>query len=287
MIQLVLLGVIVGLLLAHLWRRPLRGVEGFADSRTPAPMSDSPDSMDAAGPAGLQPAPAGDEDDPRDLPWIASWSPLDTEARRGQNCTVHQEEPGPDGTVIQYVSKSCESGMAHTRDGDRIVIPDSIPEALRHETIEHERIHISQRRHPEAWMNFYQRNWGFVFHAGPPTEMPRAIVDARRGNPDTWDPDTGGPWPCWNGRWWPVPVYQSPRNPKLRNASTVWFDGWRREVREFPPEAWTQFFGTPSQNEHPHELAAVMIVGEDTVSEAGRRLWSWWRNNKSYMLAKA
>lgn len=284
MIQFIMFGIIIGLLLAYVAQRRPRGVESFV----PAPMSDTPDPMDAVGPAGLHPAPtAGAEDDPRDLPWIASWSPLDAEARRGQNCLVHQEEPGPDGSTIQYVSKSCEDGMAHTRAGDRIVIPDSIPEPMRHETIEHERIHISQRRHPEAWINFYQRNWGFVFHEGPPADMPRAIVDARRGNPDTWDPEMGGPWPCWHGRWWPVPVYNSPRNPKLRNASTVWYDGWRREVREFPPEAWVQFFGTPSQNEHPHELAAVMIVGEDTISEAGRRLWTWWRTNRSFVLRQS
>jgi hypothetical protein len=83
-----------------------------------------------------------------------------------------------------------------------------------------------------------------------------------------------------------VPVYKNPQNPQLRDAVTVWYDGWRREAREFPPEAWIQFFGTPSQNEHPHELAAVMIVGEDTGSEAGRRLWSWWRNNKTFLLQK-
>ena len=286
MLQLVLLGVIVGLALAHLYRKSPRGMEHF---RNPVPATPNDYPLADAGPDALHPPPmAGEqaEDDPRDLPWIASWSPLDREARRGQNCLVMNTEEGPDGTVIQTVSKSCEDGMAHTRAGDRIVIPDSIPEPLRHETVNHELIHIYQRRHPNAWIDFYRRNWSFVFHEGPPTEMPRAVVEARRGNPDTWDPDTGGPWPCWQGRWWPVQIYKSVRDPRLRDATTVWYDGWRHEIRDFPPEVWTQFFGTPSQQEHPHELAAVMIVGEDTVSEAGRRLWAWWRTARYTMLPR-
>lgn len=278
MIQLVLLAIIVGLALAHFL--PTNGKKEHFANRDPSATTDTPDPMESAGPDALHPPPmAGEEaeDDPRDLPWIASWSPLDREARKGQNCLVMNTEEGPDGTVIQTVSKSCEAGMAHTRAGDRIIIPDSIPVPLRHETINHELIHIYQRRTPKAWLDFYRRSWSFQFHSKPPADMPRAIVEARRGNPDTWDPDTGGPWPCWQGRWWPVPIYRSVRDPRLRDATTVFYDGWRHEVREFPPEVWTQFFGTPSQDEHPHELAAVMIVGEDTVSEAGRRLWTWWR----------
>jgi hypothetical protein len=44
-----------------------------------------------------------------------------------------------------------------------------------------------------------------------------------------------------------------------------------------PPEEWTLFFGRPSQDEHPHEISAVMLVAEDTATESGRRLLNWFR----------
>jgi hypothetical protein len=265
-------------------------MEGFSNRNpVPAALSDKPDpsGLGTLGPgAVIHPPPtAGEcsEDDPRDLPWIASWSPVDAKARKGHNCLVHTTKAGEYGTTIHTVSKSCEDGMAHTRAGDRIILPDSIPEPFLQTTIDHELIHIFQRRHPNAWIDFYRRNWGFIFHEGPPADLPESIKEARRANPDTWDPDTGGPWPCWQGRFWPVPVYKSIQNPKLRDAVTIWYDGWRREVLQTPPDAWTQFFGDQAQDEHPHELAAVMIVSGDTASEAGRRLQTWWRANGTFV----
>jgi hypothetical protein len=214
----------------------------------------------------------GTEDDPRDLPWIASWTPADQAARRGQNCAPLYTEAGPDGTTIVTVSKSCEAGMAHTRAGDRIVLPDSIPPPHRGPTIQHELVHIYQRREPSAWATFFQRNWSFILYDAPPASMPSSLTLARRSNPDCWST-----WPCWQGRYWPLAVYKNPKTPHLRDAVTVWWDDFRREVLTIPPPAWSAFFGAPSQDEHPNEMSAVMIVGEDTQTEAGRRLWNWWR----------
>jgi hypothetical protein len=78
-------------------------------------------------------------------------------------------------------------------------------------------------------------------------------------------------------RYWPVPVYQDPKVPALRNAVTVWWDDLQQTILTTPPAAWTSFFGNPSQDEHPHEIAAVKIVAADTSTEAGRRLMNWWR----------
>jgi hypothetical protein len=65
-------------------------------------------------------------------------------------------------------------------------------------------------------------------------------------------------------------------NPTLRESATVWWDSWTNSVLTAPPIAWTEFFGHPDQSEHPHEIAAVMIVNNDTQTEAGRRLNNWW-----------
>lgn len=277
-IQHVLLLAIAGLVVLHLYGTTT--TESFADSRHVPPFGDlqpwnkagalgTPD--DAAEPATNDDNPG---DDPRDLPWIASWTPADRAARRGQNCAPTYTEDGPHSTTILSTSPSCEAGMAHTRPGDRIIIPVSVPLAHRDTTIRHELIHIHQRRNPEAWATFYRRNWSFVLNSKAPADIPDALRLARRSNPDTWTTA----WACWQGRYWPVAVYESPTTPHLRDAVTVWWDSWRQAVLTEPPQGWTDFFGTPSQNEHPHEIAAVMLVADDRTSEAGRRLAAWWES---------
>lgn len=223
------------------------------------------------------------EDDPRDLPWIASWSPADKFARRGHNCIPIFTVAGPDGTIIETVSKSCESGMPHTRAGERIIIPDSIPEPLKAEVIGHEMIHIYQRRFPDAWRDFYRRSWSFELHNKPPHDMPDSVIEARRANPDT---RLAGPWSAWMGRFWPVPVYTDPKAPSLREAVTVWWDTHKQKILTEPPTEWTSFFGKPSQDEHPHEIAAVLLMTDDYSTEAGRRLMSWWNTTGEILKAK-
>jgi len=220
-----------------------------------------------------------EEDNPLDLPWIASWSVADRAARRGNSCAPLYIEEGPDGTTIEIVSKSCEGEMPHTKEGDRIVMPDTLPDPLKAEVLAHELVHIYQRRYAVAWTDFYKREWAFTFYQGPPAAMPPSVWQARRSNPDTWNPASGGPWPVWMNRWWPVSVYTNPQMPTLRASKTVWWDDQAGRVLTEAPEEWTAFFGRQSQDEHPHELAAVMIVSTDTGTEAGRRLMAWWRTD--------
>ena len=222
------------------------------------------------------------EDDPRDLSWIATWSKADQFARRGNNCMPIFKVAGPDGTIIETTSKSCESGMPHTRVGERIIIPDSIPEPLKAEIIGHEMIHIYQRRFPDAWADFYRRSWSFDLRSEPPVNMPKSIKEARRANPDTWVT----PWSVWLDRFWPVPVYTDPKAPSLREAVTVWWDEQDNKILTVPPEGWTAFFGKPTQDEHPHEISAVLLMIDDYSTEAGRRLMSWWSTKGEILKAK-
>lgn len=241
---------VIGTIAAYLLQKPHS--ESFADM--PAPISEQTD------------------DDPRDLPWIASWSPADRYARKGQICDILTEEQGPHGTTIYTVKESCEAGMAHTRPGDRIILPDTIPFAFRQDTITHEMYHIWQRRRPDLWRSFYTQQWGFEFADGPPSDMPPSVVTARRSNPDTWD----SPWVRWQRRYWPVCVYRDPSTPALRDATVVWWDDSDRTLLTAPPASWIAFFGRPAQEEHPHELAAVLLTDRNTSCEAGRRVVAWW-----------
>lgn len=278
MIQQILILAILGLMVAHLLAA--KQTEGFRVAGEPPEPSDG---TEPPSPAADHPAPAvvdEPEDDPRDLPWIASWSSADRAARRGQNCLTTYTEAGPDGTTILTTAKSCEAGMPHTRAGDRIIIPDSVPLPARATTIAHELVHIHQRRHLNDWLRFYARAWSFQLSSAPPPGMPASIIGARRSNPDTWytadDSGEGGPWACWMGRWWPVPIYRDPAAPRLRDATVVWWDSWRATTVMEPPTSWIQFFGDVSQPEHPHEIAACLAVSEDSrITEAGRRLMDW------------
>lgn len=284
MIRVVLLMAIIGLAVAHLW---VKKTEGFQSKeryphlqQTEPPFGTSEPEVSEA-PAVETPAayvPQVD-DDPRDLPWIASWSPVDKFARRNHNCTPTYTEAGPSKTTLITTPKSCEAGLPHTRAGDRIVIPDNIRNTDREEIIRHELIHVYQARNPALWRDFYSKQWAFELFEKPHKDMPVAIVQAKRGNPDTFRE----PWSCWKTRWWPAAIYTSIEAPDLRDAITVWWDSWKNEISKKPPPEWTAFFGPQSQDEHPHELAAVIITAEDTGYEAGRRLLTWWETSATIL----
>ena len=209
--------------------------------------------------------------------WLSSLTAADKRARRGHNCLPTYQQSGPFGTTILTTTKACEDGMAHTRPGDRIYIPDTINTVMRSDTIRHELVHVYQRRNPEAWKTFYRRSWSYEIFMDPPDGLPQELIDGRRANPDTAN-DMGGPWACWMRRWWTIPIYKDNYNPRLRDIKVMFWDSWKKGLTEVPPSEWTAFFGTPGQSEHPNEIAACLLVLEDTSSEAGRRLMTWWRS---------
>jgi hypothetical protein len=289
MIQIILVIAIIVLILAYFIDSIEPTMESFTATRGGSaeifePMEDivTRPHIEDTDPSDVQ----DENDDPRDIPWIASWSSADRIARRGQRCSPLHQEEGEQGTMILTTYPSCEDGMAHTRPGGRIVLSDSTPVSLREPILQHEMIHIHQRRNPYIWKRFYRQNWSFQFHSSPHTSIPKTILHARRSNPDTWDMRTGGPWPCWKSEWWPVPIYKDVQSPRLRDAITIWWNSNENKLYTTAPPSWAAFFGTPSQDEHPHEIAACLLVEEDTSSEAGRRLLQWWsttaqRNSKT------
>lgn len=272
MIQTILLLAIIGLLVGHFFSRA--GEEGFVNGDNSGCPYVTP-LQDTAGLTGVQ----AQEDDPRDLPWIASWSKLDRWIREGQFCAPLSVSTGPNNTEIHMVPRSCESGLPHTRPGDRIIMSDSVHASEWPDVIQHELIHISQRRHPDEWESFYNRAWAFTVHESAPPKMPKSLIEGRRANPDTYEI----PWSCWKKRWWPVPIYTSPKVLTLRDAHTVWWDEWRDEISTDPPAEWMTFFGLPAQQEHPHEIAAVLLTAEDNSTEAGRRLHTWWATKGPFL----
>jgi hypothetical protein len=187
--------------------------------------------------------------------WIRTH--LDRVARKEHSCQVLEtlSDPEVPGAVIEIVESTCEEGLPHTSGPNTIRIPKTFWEGAdsirRKGVLRHERIHLLQRRNPEAWLKFY-KEWNYTLHNKPPAEYPDA--NTVRGNPDT-DP----PFACWAGRYWFFPLYSNTVTPTLKYAETEVWDAHTHRTID-PPEQWRAFFcqegKCPHQWEHPAEIAA-------------------------------
>ncbi len=194
---------------------------------------------------------------PQSIPVSPIWirTPLDAKARQGHSCRVLESFVDPEfpTSTIEIVESSCEEGLPHTSDANTIRIPESVwnQGGRRANVLRHERIHLLQKRNPDAWINFYKTAWQYTLHTKLPDGFPDA--DAVRGNPDT-DP----PFACWAGRYWFVPLYTNREAPRLGDAKVRVWDAQTKQWVD-PPTAWNTLFcqgRCPHQWEHPAEISA-------------------------------
>ena len=187
-------------------------------------------------------------------------SNINKKVRGGNSCEIKKQVTLTDSkTGIEYTiafcDDSCENGLPHTINETTMMIPESYSKDRFITTVEHEKIHLLQRRHPELWEAWYKLLWSYTIHKTSPPEMPSILIEKRRHNPDTEDK----PFACWRGRWWSLAVYNS--NPtSLLDAKIVWWDEKTDSASSEAPPEWTDFFGKQPQDEHPHEIAAQMIA---------------------------
>jgi len=195
-----------------------------------------------------------------DTQWSDNWTKLDFEARKDDICTPISKEYkklGPINSWIWTVPISCENGMPHTRDENIIAIPNGFSEIRLPKTIEHEKIHLHQRRSQKDWIKFYKKYWNYEIFKQPPLSLPKELTEMKRANPDTND----APFACWKGKWWSVPVYYSTTDLKFRNCIVKWWNSKTNKIHSEAPDDWLSFFGQKvSQAEHPHEISAVYIA---------------------------
>jgi hypothetical protein len=121
--------------------------------------------------------------------------------------------------------------------------------------IEHEKIHLYQRRNPDNWIQFYKKYWNYEIFKDAPLSMPKELTEMKRANPDTND----APFACWKNKWWSVPVYKSSNDLKFRDCLVKWWNQETNKIHSEPPNEWVYFFGSKvSQAKHPHEISAVI-----------------------------
>ena len=198
-----------------------------------------------------------------DLPntdWSNYWNELDFKAREGANCEPIKKDYTKLGTMDSWIltmPTSCENGMPHTRAEDVIAMPIGFPKNSWAKTIEHEKIHLSQRKDFANWKKFYRLYWNYELFENPPKDMPLKLVNMKRANPDT----CFAPYACWNNNWWSVPVYKSHTNLNFQNCPNKWWNQSENKIYDKPPQKWFDFFGYDvSQAEHPNEISAVYIA---------------------------
>jgi hypothetical protein len=174
-------------------------------------------------------------------------------------------EPWPNGQVV-WMESTADSGLPHTRPPNLICLPRTIGDAEFQKTLLHERVHISQRLHPDAWKKIFAETWDFQQWSG---NLPADIQQRRRLNPDT----LLFPFFIWRGKYVPVELFNSTSMPTLSDTSTIWWDTTTRTVHREPPPGWTEFFGAHANGgEHPFELIAYMVAENKVNSPAYRAI---------------
>jgi len=218
--------------------------------------------------------------------WSKIWNESDFKARENADCNPIEKKWVDFGNIsawIWTVPKSCEQGLPHTRYEDVIAMPESYSGPNYDATIEHEKIHLYQRRYTTEWYNFYKNEWDYEIFNDPPSNMPKNIIEKRRSNPDT----CFGTWCRWRNRWWSVPIYNN--NFSLSRAKIIWYDEKENKILDNCPSEWNEFFGYLSYNEHPNEISAVFLSGplfkkdksDDSLKPAMKKLldkWDWSEN---------
>lgn len=199
-------------------------------------------------------------DKPMNNEWNEYWNELDYKAREGENCNPISRDFTKLGTIdtwIWVMPTNCENGMPHTRGIDIIAMPENYKKSDMAKTLEHEKIHLLQKRDPETWKEFYSKYWNYKIYPSPPRGMPKELIQMKRANPDT----AIEPYNCWQNNWWAVPVYKSFDDLNFRGSPVLWWDQSNNEIFNNPPQEWVDFFGSHvSQAEHPHEISAVYIA---------------------------
>jgi hypothetical protein len=217
------------------------------------------------------------------LPW--SVSELDKAARKGHSCAVllTHDDAELEDVQIEIIDSSCEQGLPHTSDKNTIRMTLDVwnDQSRKEQVLAHERIHILQKRDPEAWKLFYTQHWGYThFLDKAPSFIPSGIVETVRSNPDT----AQHPWCCWQNRYWFAPLYTDLSNPTLKDTT---IRVWDQVIQNFTdiPQEWKMLFcsedGCPHQLEHPHEISAEYLTSpSQTPAYQSLRSWFYGRDGE-------
>lgn len=157
--------------------------------------------------------------------------------------------------IIQLMP-SADGGMPHTRPYNLICLPAYFPEERLETTIQHELVHLDQRRNPLKWHNLLKRDgWKIENQNEIIRKIPNDILNRCRLNPDTLDIR----FVSWQERYIPFPLFVREDKPELRDIQIRWFDLQEKTLRPFAPTSFLEKYGnnrSVSEMEHPYEYYA-------------------------------
>jgi hypothetical protein len=196
---------------------------------------------------------------------------LDKIAHINMSCKVLKRVMRPDlgaGIFVNIVEDSCYDGLPHTTDKININIPLSLYEKggndLDH-VLEHECIHIMQRRDIYAWKQMYARFKWAIYSKIPFSDMNEELISLLkrvRENPDISNEKYG----IWNKRYLFLSCYKNVYNPKVRESEMIIYDLYEKKVlKGFPPDYydWMKI----NQADHPHEIFAELLSDKEKYSQ--------------------
>lgn len=199
-------------------------------------------------------------------------SPLNRLARSGQDYLpsaysvervipdADLAEPWPSGQVV-WMDPTADAGLPHTRAPNLICISRDFPAADLKTTILHERVHVSQKLHPNAWRNLFDEPWNFKPWSG---KLPAELDHRRRINPDL----LGIPHYIWKDTWVPLALFKSSSQPRLNETDLVWWNDKQKVLHREAPPGWLDFFGYIPAGEHPFELIAYLVAANPKNNKA-------------------
>ena len=183
--------------------------------------------------------------------WLFPWPQIE------DDCVVLRRITTENG-VVEIVDDKCQEGLPHTTDSETIRMTEAIWNSPRKdEILVHERVHLDQKRRPDAWEDFYHSVWNYEITSKPPPDIPIKACSMLRPNPDT----TSRPWATWRRRFTFFPIYGEDHT--LKSAPVKIWDSLLKSFVDLPAEWKAEFCddsGCPHQYEHPHELAAELLT---------------------------
>lgn len=161
------------------------------------------------------------------------------------------DDPLFDGVDVVVLHPTAEGGMPHTRSPSLICIPAYYSEVKLKQMLQHEMIHISQRKQPSLWKTRAEMDgWKQV----PWSVIPEQWLNRCRLNPDT----VAARFFAWEGRHVPLPLFIREDKPDLRETTVRWYDIAEGIVKSSVPTSFTKKYGDLGKSllEHPYELYA-------------------------------
>lgn len=164
----------------------------------------------------------------------------------------------PQGNII-WMNSTAELGYPHTRPSSLICMPLSIADdyEIFTKTLYHERIHLSQRKDSEKWIQIMNDAWNMKVWKG---NLPESVEKRRRINPDT----ILAPHFVWKDEYVSFCIFKDLVSPSLSETILCW---WHIPSSTIITDStvipdWNTFFGENGKSarcEHPYESAAYFL----------------------------